>query len=85
MHSQEEAMGYAELIDDLKKGIGLVRVKAASELGKLKDKKAEKALIEALSDPNMGVRSNAAFALGELGSQEAGPRLMALLKDPENR
>ena len=78
-------MGFEDLIYDLQKGLGLVRVKAASELGKLKDKKAAAALREALKDPNMGVRSNAAFALGELGSKEAVPQLLALLNDPEDR
>ena len=78
-------MGFEKLIDDLKKGVGLVRVKAASELGKLKDKKAATALREALGDSNMGVRSNAAFALGELGSKEAVPQLLGLLNDPEER
>jgi HEAT repeat protein len=78
-------MGFEGLIYDLKKGVGLVRVKAASELGKLKDKKAATALKEALADSNMGVRSNAAFALGELGSKEAVPQLIRLLNDPEER
>jgi HEAT repeat protein len=41
--------------------------------------------MEALADPNLGVRGNAAFALGELGSPEAVPHLVTALKDPEER
>ncbi len=78
-------MDIETLLSDLKNGLGMARVNAAVELGKLKDKKAEKALIEALNDKNMAVRHNAAFALGELGSQTAVPRLMDLLAAPEER
>jgi len=73
------------LIQDLKRGIGMVRVNAAVELGKLKDKKSEQALIDALGDENLAVRNNAAFALGEFGSRTAVPRLIFLLHDPEER
>jgi HEAT repeat protein len=73
------------LIKDMKYGIGMVRVNAAAELGKLKDRKSEQALIDALSDENLAVRNNAAFALGELGSRTAVPRLIFLLHDPEER
>ena len=73
------------LINDLKHGIGMVRVKAAAELGKLKDKKSEQTLIDALGDDNLATRNNAAFALGELGSKIAVPRLISLLHDPEER
>ena len=66
-------MAYEQLIDELKSGFGLSRSQAAIELGKLKEKRATNALITALDDPNMAVRSNAAFALGELGSVEAVP------------
>ena len=78
-------MSLEELINDLKKGLGMARVNAAVELGKLKDKQAEKALIEALIDKSMAVRNNAAFALGELGSNAAVPHLIDLLRVPEER
>jgi HEAT repeat protein len=78
-------MGIDGLIQDLKHGIGMVRVNAAAELGKLKDKKSEQSLIDALGDENLAVRNNAAFALGELGSRTALPRLIFLLHDPEER
>ncbi len=78
-------MGVDDLIKDLKNGIGMVRVNAAAELGKLKDKRSEKALIDALGDENLAVRNNAAFALGEIGSHAAVPRLISLLRDPEER
>ena len=61
------------------------RRQAAIELGKLKGKRATNALIKALDDPNMAVRSNAAFALGELGSVKAVPNLILLLNDNHER
>ena len=78
-------MSLERLISDLKNGLGMVRVNAAAELGKLKDKGAEQALIEALGDGNMAVRNNAAFSLGELRSHDAVPRLIAMFSDPEER
>jgi HEAT repeat protein len=78
-------MSLEDLMSDLKKGLGMARVNAAVELGKLKDKRAETALIEALNDKNMAVRNNAAFALGELGSNAAVPHLIDLLRVPEER
>jgi len=78
-------MQFENLVNDLKKGIGLVRVNAATELGRLRERRAVPALIESLKDPNMALRSNAAFALGEIGASEAAPRLIDLLRDPEER
>jgi HEAT repeat protein len=78
-------MTFEDLENDLKKGIGLVRVNAAIELGKLRERRAIPALIEALKDPNMALRNNAAFALGEIGDCEAAPHLIELLRDPEER
>ncbi len=81
----QRRMHYEKLIDDLKNGIGLIKVNSAIELGRLKEKKAIPVLVEALTYSNMAVRSNAAFALGELGAREAVTGLIALLKDPEER
>ena len=78
-------MKFEDLENDLKKGVGLVRVNAAIELGKLKAREAIPALLEALKDPNMALRNNAAFALGEIGAGEAVPHLIDLLHDPEER
>lgn len=78
-------MKYEDLIHDLKKGLGMSRVNAAAELGRLRDKRAEQALIEALDDKNMAVRNNAAFALGELASHAAVPHLLGLLQVAEER
>jgi len=78
-------MRFEALVKDLERGIGLVRVNAATELGKLREKRAVPALIGALKDPNMALRNNAAFALGEIGAREAAPRLIDLLRDPEER
>ena len=72
-------MSFENLIKDLENGLGMVRVNAAAELGKLKDKGAEKILIEALGDEIMAVRNNAAYSLGELGSHDAVPRLIKAL------
>lgn len=72
-----------QLIRDLTKGTGLTRAQAATELGKLRDRRAIAALIAALNDPNEGVRSNAAFALGEMGAVEAASHLARQLNDPE--
>jgi HEAT repeat protein len=72
-----------QLIDDLQRGTGIARSKAAAELGKLRDKKASDFLIKALTDANGSVRSNAAFALAELGEKRAAPYLIETLKDPE--
>jgi HEAT repeats/HEAT repeat len=82
---EEDAMSLDDLMIDLKKGLGMARVNAAVGLGKLKDKRAENALIEALQDKNMAVRNNAAFALGELGSRAAVPNLIDLLSVSEER
>lgn len=78
-------MQFEQLMNDLKTGIGLVRVNAVVKLGKLKEKKAVPALIAALKDSNMALRNNAAFALGEIGSHEAVPYLIELFRDPEER
>jgi HEAT repeat protein len=78
-------MNYEDLINDLKNGLGMVRVDAAAELGKLGDKRAEQALIEALDDKITAVRNNAAFALGEIGSHAAVQHLLGLLYTTEER
>ncbi len=78
-------MGVDDLLADLKKGLGMIRVNAAAELGKLGDQRAEHALIDALGDENSAVRSNAAFSLGELGSHAAVQHLLALFHDPAER
>jgi len=47
-------MEFDELAENLRKGTGLSRAKAAAGLGKLKDKRASGILIEALKDPIRG-------------------------------
>ncbi len=78
-------MEVQELIKDLKNGIGMVRVNAATALGKIGGPQAENALIAVLGDQNMAVRSNAAFALGEMDAKAAASALLRLLQDPEER
>jgi hypothetical protein len=85
LHRWETMVIYKQLIKDLETGFGLSRAHAASELGKLKDKRAVHALIKVLDDPHMGVRSNAAFSLAELGAIQAIPHLVRLLKDRHER
>lgn len=51
-------------------------------LGKLKDKRAENALISGLQDDNWRNRMNAAMALGPLGGPAAAAALRPVLEDP---
>lgn len=78
-------MQYEQLIDELKKGPGLGRAKAAADLGKLCDIRAMHPFVDALNDSHMTVRSNAAYALEEIGAKDAAPFLIELLKDPSDR
>jgi hypothetical protein len=66
----------ADKIDDLSKLLMQdpsykVRVQAALVLGKLKDKRAVPALIQALQDENESVRGVAATSLGQIGDRAA--------------
>lgn len=58
-----------------------VRWTAAKILGKWKEKKAVKPLIELLNDPDWHVRGNAAEALGNIRSKEAAKYIERLLDD----
>jgi HEAT repeat protein len=75
-------MSLEDLMMDLKKGLGMARVNAAVGLGKLKDKRAEKALIEAReaidplirlldSDASRVVKKSAIRSLGQIGGPKA--------------
>jgi len=55
------------------------------ELGRIRDKKATPALIEALNDEDFGVRMNACDALGNIGDEKATPKLIELFKDKHNQ
>src|SRR5204863_8379671 len=59
-----------------------VRMAAARSLGRLGDKKAVPALLEALSDPMFMVRQNAMWALGEIGDPAALGALDSWSSDP---
>ncbi len=61
-----------------------VRVQAALVLGKLKDKRALKPLVQALKDENPTVRAVAAQSLGVLGDAAAGPALKAASDSDES-
>lgn len=54
------------------------RERAANELIAVPDPRAEEPLLEALDDPEAGVRGQAALAIGSLKSQRAVPRLLEL-------
>lgn len=63
---------------------GPSRLDVLLALGKLKDPRAEAALIGGLSDANWQVRMNAAMALGPLGGAAAVPPLEKTLEDEEH-
>src|SRR5438067_8276241 len=74
------APARADRIDDLGRtlitdGSWRVRLQAVVVLGKLGDRRAVPALIQALSDSNETVRGLAAQVLGDLGGEDAQPAL----------
>jgi HEAT repeats len=76
-----DAPARADKIDDLTRALMQdpsykVRVQAALILGKLNDKRAVPALIQALHDENETVRGVAATSLGQLGDKSAANALM---------
>lgn len=75
------ASARADRIDDLTRALMQdasykVRVQAALVLGKLADKRAVPALLQALHDENETVRGVAATSLGRIGDREAANALM---------
>ena len=81
---------FADKIDDLTRALMQdssykVRVQAALVLGKLGDKRAVPALVQALRDENETVRGVAATSLGRLGDRSAASALMvASTNDPSD-
>ncbi len=82
------AVGHAsaDKVDELNRALLTdpsykVKVQAALVLGKLGDKRAVPALLEALRDDNETVRGMAALSLGKLGDPRAQPALRALEND----
>lgn len=76
----------ADRVDDLTRALTgdpdfKVRLTAAMVLGKLRDRRAEPALVEALSDRNETVRGMSAAALGKLGDPHAASALEPLTRD----
>ncbi len=59
-----------------------VRVQAAIVLGKLADKRAVPALVQALSDENESVRGVAATSLGRIGDPSSANALLRATNDP---
>src|SRR3990170_2226374 len=88
-------MKYEQLIKDLKEGFGLTRAAAATELGKLKDKRAAKALgilkadaavlplMQALNDTSYIVRKSAARSLGQIEDPRALEALERAVSDSD--
>ena len=81
-----EAVSFLDLLDQIKDPHDVTkRAAAAQALGKLRDRIAIPALLEALKDPHFDVRDNAAYALAELGDPSVAPTLLALLRDPSRQ
>ena len=82
MHNEGDRL--EQLIIALKNGDSAVRAKAAMDLGRLNDRSAVRPLVDAMEDPDEGVRSSATSALemqdfaSVLG---ATPRLIHLLQN----
>ena len=77
---------HADKIDDLTRALMQdpsykVRVQAALVLGKLLDKRAVPALIQALKDENESVRGVAATSLGRIGDKAAANALLSATND----
>jgi len=61
--------------------VGKQRAEVFLALGKLRDRRAETALIKGLHDPDEQVRMNAAMALGPLGGPDSALALQQTLED----
>ncbi|HZS40209.1 MAG TPA: HEAT repeat domain-containing protein [Polyangia bacterium] len=77
----------ADKIDDLTRALMQdpsykVRVQAALVLGKLNDRRAVPALMQALKDENESVRGVAATSLGRIGDRSAANALLQATNDP---
>jgi len=73
-----------ELIEQLTNSDnGTTRADAAFQLGKIKDKRAVSALIDALKDEDNDARGEAARALGYICDASAVPALIRVLKDED--
>src|SRR5580765_7115231 len=80
------APASADKIDDLTRALMQdpsykVRVQAALVLGKLADKRAVPALMQALKDENESVRGVAATSLGRIGDKGAANALLEATND----
>src|SRR3954468_4183970 len=81
------APASADKLDDLTRALMQdpsykVRVQAALVLGKLNDKRAVPALIQALKDENESVRGVAATSLGRIGDKGSANALLQASSDP---
>jgi len=76
---------FADNIDDgiakLKNPDADIREGAAEYLGSVGSKRAEKALLEAMTDSEEDVRQRAVEAIGKVGGSESVPALIRALKD----
>jgi hypothetical protein len=82
------APGRAEKVHDLSRTLlrgktDKERIAAAVALGRLRDARSVKPLIQALGDSNNAVRAVAAIALGVLGDAQALPALRKASEDPD--
>ncbi|TYO97126.1 HEAT repeat protein [Geothermobacter ehrlichii] len=77
-------IGDPRAVDSLLRAVdGPNRGLAFQALGKLKERRAEQALIDGLNDSDWRTRMQAAMALGPLGGPAAAEALQPLLDDPE--
>lgn len=76
--------GKEEMVNDLKTGERGKRLRAAEELGKLRDKNAVPALTEALKDEDQHVRGEAAEALGKTGNPSVLKPLLEAVKSEDD-
>lgn len=79
-------LAHADKVDDLTRALMQdpsykVRVQAALILGKLVDKRAVPALVQALKDENESVRGVAATSLGRIGDKAAANALLEATND----
>lgn len=74
----------AKMVDELKSSSSFkTRLQAAIFLGKMQDKRAVDALINALKDEDYAIKGACAIALGNIGDERATRPLIDLLRDPE--
>jgi len=73
------------LIHSLKSAKTSVRIRVVQTLGEIRSPAANHALIDLITDKDLGVRLNAIRALGFSGNSSVAPSLQPLLRDPDSK